>query len=100
MCGFLLPTTNQVSDLLRGLDEGPFVETEVLEILVRRYKPVADRLRPDDRMVAHTGFLIFTRYMEKPEPLLLPETDASEVDPTEDEEEALDPREDEASPLS
>ncbi|MES9996580.1 tRNA (adenine-N1)-methyltransferase [Desulfovibrio aminophilus] len=100
MCGFLLPTTNQVSDLLRGLDEGPFVETEVLEILVRRYKPVADRLRPDDRMVAHTGFLIFTRYMEKPEPLLLPETDASEVDPTEDEEEALDQREDEASPLS
>jgi tRNA (adenine57-N1/adenine58-N1)-methyltransferase len=82
MCGFLLPTTNQVSDLLRGLDAGPFAEIEVLEILVRRYKPVADRLRPDDRMVAHTGFLIFARYMEKPEPLLLPETDAEVSDPT------------------
>jgi tRNA (adenine57-N1/adenine58-N1)-methyltransferase len=27
---------------------------------------VADRLRPDDRMVAHTGFLVFARYMEPP----------------------------------
>jgi tRNA (adenine57-N1/adenine58-N1)-methyltransferase len=66
MCGFLLPTVNQVSDLLRGLEDGPFAETEVLEILVRRWKPVADRLRPDDRMVAHTGFLVFSRYMEPP----------------------------------
>ena len=66
MCGFLLPTVNQVSDLLRGLEDGPFADLEVLEILVRRWKPVADRLRPDDRMVAHTGFLVFARYMEEP----------------------------------
>jgi tRNA (adenine57-N1/adenine58-N1)-methyltransferase len=33
----------------------------VLEILLRKYKTVADRLRPDDRMVAHTGYLIFGR---------------------------------------
>lgn len=66
MCGFLLPTTNQVSDLLRGLEDGPFADMEVMEILVRRWKPVADRLRPDDRMVAHTGFLVFARYMEEP----------------------------------
>jgi len=64
MCGFLLPTTNQVSDLLRALEKGPFEDAEVLEILVRHWKPVADRLRPDDRMVAHTGFLVFSRYME------------------------------------
>ncbi|HWR03229.1 MAG TPA: tRNA (adenine-N1)-methyltransferase [Humidesulfovibrio sp.] len=72
MCGFLLPTCNQVSDLLRGLDQGPFTEIEVLEILVRRYKTVADRLRPEDRMVAHTGFLVFARCMEKPEPFTRP----------------------------
>lgn len=72
MCGFLLPTVNQVSDLLRGLEDGPFAEMEVLEILIRRWKPVADRLRPDDRMVAHTGFLVFARYMEQPETLPLP----------------------------
>ncbi|MDH5606886.1 MAG: tRNA (adenine-N1)-methyltransferase, partial [Anaerolineae bacterium] len=27
----------------------------------RYYKPSATRLRPVDRMVAHTGFLIFAR---------------------------------------
>lgn len=59
--GFLLPTTNQVSELVRALESGPFTEIEVLEILLRRYKPVADRLRPEDRMVAHTGFLVFAR---------------------------------------
>lgn len=64
MCGFLLPTVNQVSDLLRGLENGPFSDLEVVEILIRNYKPVADRLRPVDRMVAHTGFLVFARYME------------------------------------
>lgn len=67
MCGFLLPTVNQVSDLLRGLEDGPFEDMEVLEILIRRWKPVADRLRPEDRMVAHTGFLVFARYMEPPQ---------------------------------
>lgn len=64
--GFLLPTTNQICDLLRGLENSPFEDVEVLEILVRRYKPVADRLRPEDRMVAHTGFLVFARHAGMP----------------------------------
>lgn len=63
--GFLLPTVAQVSQLLHGLERGPFDEIEVSEILVRRWKPVADRLRPEDRMVAHTGFLVFARHQEK-----------------------------------
>lgn len=59
---FLLPTVEQVSRLLLGLEKGPFEETEVCEILVRPWKPVPDRLRPADRMAAHTGFLVFTRH--------------------------------------
>ncbi|WP_022662243.1 tRNA (adenine-N1)-methyltransferase [Paucidesulfovibrio longus] len=78
MCGFLLPTVNQVSDLLRGLEHGPFQDIEVLEILVRRYKPVPDRLRPEDRMVAHTGFLIFARYIEPDAAPGLPESGAEQ----------------------
>jgi tRNA (adenine57-N1/adenine58-N1)-methyltransferase catalytic subunit len=82
MCGFLLPTCNQVSDLLRGLEQGPFTELEALEILVRRYKTVPDRLRPEDRMVAHTGFLVFARCMENPAPFTRPAKVAvSEADP-------------------
>ena len=36
---------------------------EVCELLLRYYKPVPERLRPTDRMVAHTGYLIFARPM-------------------------------------
>ena len=67
--GCLVPTTNQVQDLLRGMDamgQSAFGLIEVEEIMVRGYKPVADRLRPRDRMIAHTGFLIFARAVTKP----------------------------------
>ncbi|WP_457621513.1 tRNA (adenine-N1)-methyltransferase [Persephonella sp.] len=59
--GFLLPTTNQVSRILESLSSHGFIQMEVKEILLRNYKPVPDRLRPEDRMVAHTGYLIFAR---------------------------------------
>jgi tRNA (adenine57-N1/adenine58-N1)-methyltransferase len=59
--GAILPTTNQVSSLLPALEEHGFGSIEIAEILLRFYKPKADRLRPVDRMVAHTGYLIFAR---------------------------------------
>lgn len=59
----LLPTTNQVSDLLTGLDENGFADVAVEELLLRSYKPVPERLRPDDNMNGHTGFLVFARCM-------------------------------------
>jgi tRNA (adenine57-N1/adenine58-N1)-methyltransferase len=65
--GFLLPTVEQVSALLRGLEQGPYDDVEVCELLVRTWKPLADRLRPDDRMIAHTGFLVFCRLQDRTE---------------------------------
>ena len=62
---FLLPTVEQVSRLLLALERGPFEESEVCEVLVRPWKPVPDRLRPADRMNAHTGFLVFSRHQER-----------------------------------
>ncbi|MBE0409937.1 MAG: tRNA (adenine-N1)-methyltransferase [Anaerolineales bacterium] len=59
--GSILPTTNQVSRLLVALGREDFGFIEVCETLLRYYKPVADRLRPADRMIAHTGYLIFAR---------------------------------------
>jgi len=64
--GSLLPTTNQVSELLAGLESHGFADLEVQELLLRNYKPVAARLRPSDRMVAHTGFLVFARKVTIP----------------------------------
>lgn len=65
MVAFLLPTSNQVADLLLGLEKAPFGEIEVDEILMRQWKPLADRLRPADRMTAHTGFLVFCRQQQE-----------------------------------
>jgi tRNA (adenine57-N1/adenine58-N1)-methyltransferase len=59
--GTIQPTTNQVTRLLLALRQNQFAFTEVCELLLRYYKPEPDRLRPTDRMVAHTGFLIFSR---------------------------------------
>jgi len=59
--GSILPTTNQVSLLLIALRRANFAIIEVCEVLLRYYKAVSDRLRPTDRMVAHTGYLIFAR---------------------------------------
>lgn len=61
--GCILPTFNQVSRLLTELRRHDFAFLEVVEILLRFYKPEPNRLRPVDRMVAHTGFLIFARPM-------------------------------------
>lgn len=60
----LLPTFNQVENLLHALRRESFAFVEVCEILLRYYKPEPTRLRPTDRMVAHTGFLIFARRVE------------------------------------
>ena len=61
----LVPTTNQVSELLFALEREHFIDIAVEEVLVRGYKPVPDRLRPVDTMPAHTGYLIFARPVTK-----------------------------------
>jgi len=58
--GFLLPTTNQVVGLLSEL-ESKVCNIEVLEILLRKYKTNPHRLRPEDRMVGHTAYLLFCK---------------------------------------
>jgi tRNA (adenine57-N1/adenine58-N1)-methyltransferase len=59
--GSILPTMNQVSLLLEKLHHANFAFIEVCEVLLRFYKTDWERFRPTDRMVAHTGFLIFAR---------------------------------------
>ena len=62
--GGILPTANQVEKLLRALKENGFAFTEVCEILIRYYRTDPDRFRPADRMVGHTGFLVFSRSLD------------------------------------
>ena len=64
--GSILPTTNQVAELVRALEaRQTFGHIEVEEVLVRPYKAVPNRLRPMDRMVAHTGYLVFARKVQR-----------------------------------
>jgi len=63
--GALVPTTNQVSALLEGLQSRPYGDLIVEEIIQRAYKPVPARLRPEDRMIAHSAFLIFARKLAR-----------------------------------
>ena len=60
----LVPTLNQVEKLLYALRRERYAFIEVCELLMRYYKPEPTRLRPTDRMVAHTGYLIFARRIE------------------------------------
>lgn len=62
--GCILPTTNQVSRLLPELHRENFAFVDVCEIMLRYYKAVPQRLRPTDRMVAHTGYLVFARPLQ------------------------------------
>ncbi len=62
--GFLLPTANQVQELLRVLPD-LFGDIEVLEILVRYYKVNPERFRPEDTMVAHTAYLLFAKKLSR-----------------------------------
>ena len=61
MLGILVPTTNQIEETLKELNLFSFIDIEVSELLLRKYKPVPGRLRPQDRMGAHTAFMIFAR---------------------------------------
>lgn len=59
--GCIVPTINQVVTLVDVLHSSKWFLVEVEELLLRTYKTVPQRIRPDDQMVGHTGFLVFTR---------------------------------------
>jgi len=83
--GSILPTANQVIKLLVALRREEFAFIDVFEVSLRYYKPEPTRFRPTDRMVAHTGFLIFARPIivdkEHADRKLLLETGAISVAP-------------------
>lgn len=61
MLGTLVPTTNQAQQCIAALEALKFTDIEMVELLERSYKINAERLRPVDRMVAHTAYLITAR---------------------------------------
>ena len=56
-----LPTINQTAELRHALREGPFAGAETFEVLIRTWHVEGRSVRPDHRMVAHTGFVTHAR---------------------------------------
>jgi len=64
-------TTTQLSKLAEAIKEsGLFTEPESSETLVRGWHHEGLAVRPQHRMIAHTGFLIFARRMAPGVPAL------------------------------
>ena len=58
-----LPTIGQVAQLREVLDHSAFGMAETVEVLQRSWHVQGQSVRPDHRMVAHTGFLTSARLL-------------------------------------
>lgn len=56
-----LPTINQTATLREAMESEPFAEIRTFEVLHRGWHIEGQSVRPDHRMVAHTGFLTVAR---------------------------------------
>jgi tRNA (adenine57-N1/adenine58-N1)-methyltransferase len=65
VCGYL-PTTIQVQQLVLALEEHGYEHLETFEVLHRSWHVTARSVRPDHRMVAHTGFVTVARRIGHP----------------------------------
>ena len=63
-----LPTTNQVQEAALALESGGFGEVSTFEVILRTWHVTRRSVRPDHRMVAHTGFITVGRKGMAPEP--------------------------------
>ena len=63
-----LPTINQVSTLRDALARSTFGMAETVEVLQRSWHVEGQSVRPDHRMVAHTGFLTSARLLAPADP--------------------------------
>jgi tRNA (adenine57-N1/adenine58-N1)-methyltransferase len=60
LCGYL-PTTGQVQQLVLDLKDRGFTQIETFEVMLRTWHVAHRSVRPDHRMVAHTGFITVAR---------------------------------------
>jgi tRNA (adenine57-N1/adenine58-N1)-methyltransferase len=65
ICAYL-PTINQTAQFRTALEQSPFGMAETLEVLHRTWHIEARSVRPDHRMVGHTGFLTTARLLVPP----------------------------------
>jgi tRNA (adenine57-N1/adenine58-N1)-methyltransferase catalytic subunit len=60
LCGYL-PTTGQIQQLVEAMTQAGFAEMHTFEVMLRTWHVEPRSVRPDHRMVAHTGFITVGR---------------------------------------
>jgi tRNA (adenine57-N1/adenine58-N1)-methyltransferase catalytic subunit len=81
LCGYL-PTTGQVQQLVLELMDRGFTEIETFELLLRTWHVAHRSVRPDHRMIAHTGFVTVARKTGAVEERVGPELKPGPLRPT------------------
>jgi tRNA (adenine57-N1/adenine58-N1)-methyltransferase len=61
-CSYV-PTTPQISQTTEALRAAGFIDVTTTETLVRAWHVEGQSVRPDHRMVAHTGFITTGRFL-------------------------------------
>ena len=82
--GAIVPTMNQVVTLTEALYDGPWFLLEIEELLLRSYKTIPARIRPDEQMVGHTGYLVFARAADREDQATSDAALATGAEPSED----------------
>jgi tRNA (adenine57-N1/adenine58-N1)-methyltransferase len=67
LCAYL-PTTNQTQELVDGLTRRRYGDVETFEVMLRTWHVAPRSVRPDHRMVGHTGFITIARSGIAPPP--------------------------------
>jgi tRNA (adenine57-N1/adenine58-N1)-methyltransferase len=65
LCGYL-PTTIQVQDLVLAMRRSGYEQIETFEVLHRSWHVASRSVRPDHRMIGHTGFITVGRKTADP----------------------------------
>lgn len=65
LCAYT-PSITQAAQTREALVDGPWIEARTLEVLQRTWHVEGQAVRPDHRMVAHTGFLTMARFLGSP----------------------------------
>ena len=66
LCAYL-PTTGQVQSVVLALERNRFQQVQTFEVLLRSWHVTERSVRPDHRMVGHTGFITVARLGPPPD---------------------------------
>jgi tRNA (adenine57-N1/adenine58-N1)-methyltransferase len=78
--GVFVPTVNQMVTVLNDLYHGAWYLLQADELILRHWITIPERVRPNDEMIGHSGFLIFARAVAREIRILASELPTNDID--------------------